>query len=539
METTEKKVALLSVYEKTGLVEFAKELLQLGWEILASGGTARTIAAAGLPVKDVADLVGGQAILGHRVVTLSREVHAGLLARDCEKDREEMKKLGLPFIGLVCVDLYPLEMEIKKAGSSPESVIEQTDIGGPTMLRSAAKGRRIVISDPADRPKVIDWLKAGRPNEKEFLNRLAAKAEAVCAHYALLSARYHSDGFYDGMVGEQVLSLKYGENPWQKPAALFRALGLNDDPLSCHQCQIVAGTDPSFINITDEDRLLQTITHLAAAFDVNRGKVPFIAVGVKHGNPCGASFGDEPAEVLRQMVSGDTLAIHGGWVMANFAITDELAEILLSYKVEQGRRLLDGLVAPAFSPQAIEMLKRKKDKCRFIVQPALEKLGKDSLDAARRLRQVRGGFLVQPNYTLILDLRHPDLKVYGEWTEAQKDSLILAWAIGSTSNSNTITLVEGQRLIGNGVGQQDRVGAATLALWRAKRMAHPTDRAVAYSDSFFPFPDGPAELAKAGVKVIFASSGSVNDKEVIATCQDAAVTLVMLPDTEVRGFFGH
>lgn len=536
-----KKVALLSVYEKTGIVEFAKELLELGWEILASGGTAKTIAAAGLPVKDVADLVGGGPILGHRVVTLSREIHAGLLARDCEEDREEMKKLGLPFIGLVCVDLYPLETEIKKAGSSPESVIEQTDTGGLAMLRSAAKGRRIVIADPADRPKVIDWLKDGRPNEQEFINRLAAKAEAVCAHYALLSARYHSDGFYDGMVGEQVLSLKYGENPWQKPAALFRALGINDDPLSCHRCQIVAGTDPSFINITDEDRLLQTITHIAAAFDANRGKVPFIAVGVKHGNPCGAAFGDEPAEVLRQMISGDTLAIHGGWVIANFAVTDELAEILLSYKVEQGRRLLDGLVAPAFSPQAIETLKRKKDKCRFIVQPALEKLGKDSLDAARRLRPVRGGFLTQPNYTLILDFHHPDLKVYGEWTEAQKDSLILAWAIGSTSNSNTITVVkvEERQLIGNGVGQQDRVGAARLAIWRADRMAHNTDGAVAYSDSFFPFPDGPAELAKAGVKVIFASSGSVKDKEVIATCQDAVVTLVMLPDAEVRGFFGH
>lgn len=539
METTEKKVALLSVYEKTGLVEFAKELLELGWEILASGGTARTMAAAGLPVKDVADLVGGGPILGHRVVTLSREIHAGLLARDGEEDRKELKKLGLPFIGLVCVDLYPLEVEIKKAGSSPESVIEQTDIGGPTLLRSAAKGRRIVISDPADRQKVIDWLKAGRPNEKEFINRLAAKAEAVCAHYALLSARYHSDSFYDGMVGEQVLPLKYGENPWQKPAALFRNLGLNDDPLSCHRGRVVAGTNPSFVNITDEDRLLQTITHLAAAFDANRGKVPFIAVGVKHGNPCGAAFGDDQGEVLRQMVSGDTLAIHGGWVIANFAITDELAEILRTFKVDKGRRILDGVIAPAFSPQAIEMLKRKKDKCRFIVQPALEKLGKESLDTARRLRQVRGGFLVQPNYTLILDLLHPNLKVYGEWTEAQKDSLILAWAIGSTSNSNTITLVEGQRLIGNGVGQQDRVGAAVLAIWRARRMVHPMEGAVAYSDSFFPFPDGPEELAKAGLKVIFASSGSVKDKEVIAACQGAVVTLVMLPDTECRGFFGH
>lgn len=200
------RTALLSVYTKEGIVEFAEKLHGLGFNLIASGGTCIVLRNAGLSVTDVADVVGGGPILGHRVVTLSREIHAGLLAKDNEEDRAELKALDIPFIDLVCVDLYPLQEEIKKPEATTESVLEKTDIGGPTMLSSGAKGRRIVICDPNDRVKVLDWLKKGCPNKEKFINNLAVKADLTVAKYRALSAAYHSKGVvefsvtYTGMI---------------------------------------------------------------------------------------------------------------------------------------------------------------------------------------------------------------------------------------------------------------------------------------------------------------------------------------------------
>lgn len=532
------RTALLSVYDKTGIVEFASGLAGLGWSLYSSGGTARVLADAGLPVTDVADLVGGGAILGHRVVTLSREVHAGLLARPVPEDLAELEALGIPFIDLVCVDLYPLAEEVAKPGATEESVINKTDIGGPTMLRSAAKGRRIVVADPAQRPEVLIWLQAGEPDPGRFRTALAARAEGIVAAYCLQSARYHSAGAIDGMVGTQALVCKYGENAWQAPAALF-ATGGTQDPLGLDRFRVVAGTAPSYNNLAEIDRQLQTITHIAAAFDHNFATVPAIAVGTKHGNPCGAATGEDPAAVIRGMVTGDTRAIFGGLVMLNFALDEALAEELLSFAVPSGRRLLDGICAPGFSDEAIQLLSRKGDKCRFLANPALGSLGLGSLDPAPRWRHVRGGFLGQPNYTYVADLNDPSLVTTGDLSPAQARDLLLAWAVGSTSNSNTITLVKAGQLLGNGVGQQDRVGCCELAIKRARDAGHDITGAVAYSDSFFPFPDGPQVLIDAGVTAIWATSGSVRDKETQALCAERAVVLCQVPDSSGRGFFGH
>ena len=180
------KTALVSVYEKEGIVEFAKGLVDQGWKLLASGGTAKVLTEAGLEVRDVAELVGGEAILGHKVVTLSREVHAGLLA-DYEADREEMQRLGLSYIDLVCVDLYPLEEEQGNPERTLASIRQKTDIGGPTMLHAAAKGGRLIVCDPADRPKVLGWLKEGSPDEAVERLKMAVKAEAAAAHHIQLS----------------------------------------------------------------------------------------------------------------------------------------------------------------------------------------------------------------------------------------------------------------------------------------------------------------------------------------------------------------
>lgn len=550
-------IALLSVYDKTGIEDFARGLAELGWQLYASGGTARAIQAAGLEVKDVAELVGGQAILGHRVVTLSREISAGLLADKSSKDDlAELAALKLPVIDLVCVDMYPLEDAINKPGTTAADITEQTDIGGPTMLRSAAKGRRIVLSHAEQRQPVLEWLKAEQPDEAEFLDELATRAEYEVARYILTSAQYHSGNNVSGVIASLNSATKYGENPQQAEAAFYADNRVAIDSLGLDQFEHVQGMERSFINMTDIDRLLQTVTHIAAGFECNFGSVPSIAVGVKHGNACGAAVASTPVEAVQKMLVGDTRAIFGGVVMINAEIDKKVAEALMHYAMDGDRaRLLDGVIGTSVTPEALELLSR--NKLRVVVNPALAKLDEKSIDSRRRLRPVRGGLLAQPNYDFVLDLQADYMQQHGQVTDQQQRDLILGWAIGSTSNSNTITLIKDGQLIGNGVGQQDRVGAGQLALTRTTNAMPELEEqgdkfilkvtldkqklagAAAYSDSFFPFPDGPELLAKAGIKAILTSSGSVADDTVVKSLTDAGVTVLMVPDKIGRGFYLH
>lgn len=339
--------------------------------------------------------------------------------------------------------------------------------------------------------------------------------------------------------GKLTLTCKYGENGYQVPAALYSSH--TADPLALDKFKLVTGTDPSYNNMCDIDRLIQTVTHLAAAFELNRGNVPHIAVGVKHGNPCGAAIAFQNAgDAAQKMIMGDPLAIFGGLVMVNFPINEDIAELLLTHGMPEGeRRILDGIIAPAFHENAITMLKRKGDKCRLLENPALESLGIKSLDTAPRFRYVRGGVLVQPNYTFVLDLKDPELKKHGRATEQQENDMLMAKAIGDTSNSNTITIVRHGQLIGNGVGQQARVRGAKLAVSLIGYCDHDSEDASAASDSFFPFTDGVEVLAKTGIKAILSTSGSVRDKDVVKYCEDAGIVIYLYPDSKGRGFFGH
>ncbi|MDP2168654.1 MAG: hypothetical protein Q8J64_10030 [Thermodesulfovibrionales bacterium] len=339
--------------------------------------------------------------------------------------------------------------------------------------------------------------------------------------------------------GKLSLTCKYGENGYQVPAALY-ASG-SDDPLSLDKFTIVAGTEPSYNNLCDLDRLLQTVTHIAASFEVNRGRVPFISVGVKHGNPCGAAISyDNAIDVAQKMIMGDPLAIFGGLIMLNFPVSEEIAEVLSTHGVPEGqRRPLDGIIAPEFHEGAVGMFKRKGDKCRLIINPHLQGLGLRSLDSALRFRHVRGGILAQPNYTFVLDLKDPELKKYGQAAAGQEDDMLLAKAIGDTSNSNTITIVRHGQLIANGVGQQARVRGANLAVNLVSYSDHESEGASASSDSFFPFIDGIEVLQKAGIKAIIGTSGSVKDPEVVNYCEDKGIVLYHIPDKKARGFFGH
>ncbi|MBD3359149.1 MAG: hypothetical protein GF365_00350 [Candidatus Buchananbacteria bacterium] len=540
-----KKAALISVYDKTGIVEFAQKLTKLGYFILSSGGTAKKLSEAGVPVTDVAELVGGEAILGHRVVTLSRELHAGLLAKFALADQKEMKKLGLPYIHLVCCDFYPLTQEIAKQSATIDSVVEMTDIGGPTMVRSAAKGGRIVICDPADRDEVLQKLKQNKKLSSEEIESLRAKAEYIVSKYCLDSAKFHSKGKITGLIGDFFSKCKYGENAWQNDDNTGLYSTNSNDPLALENFQLLTGMDPSFINYTDIDRLLQTITHIAAGFDVNFGRVPLIACAVKHGNPCGAAVGYDPNEVIKKMVLGDHLAVFGGIVMTNFPLTAEMVETLLTINQPPDKRLLlDGVIAPHVTDEAIELLRRKGDKCRILTNKYLLNLNQHSLDTTERIRPVRGGFLRQPNYAYVLNLNDERLTVTkpdncDDLTEFDKEDIILAWAVGCTSNSNTTCLTRANQLLGDGVGQQSRVASCQVAVFRTKEAGHQTGAAMAYTDSFCPQPDAPEVLADAGVSILFASSGSVNDQIVQETCKKSGLILVQLPDAVCRGFFGH
>lgn len=529
------KWALISVYNKKGIVEFARALVGMGWSIIASGGTAKELAGAKIPVRDVATLVGGGAILKHRVVTLSRELHAGLLANKYDlKQVAEMEQLGLPIIDMVVCDFYPLrDAIVSRVAATVDAVVEMTDIGGPTMIRSAAKGGRIVVCRFEDRQLVLDELKAHGGVQHDVLQRLRARAEFEVAQYCMDSARYHSHGEFEGMFGELVVRLPKGENGYQVPAALYTDPDTGN-PFALQNYKVLDGAPLSYSNYTDIDRLHQTVACIAAAW-IRVGKSPYIAVGVKHGNPCGASVGGDIIKVVKKAATGNCLSMFGGVMMCNFSLDEGLAHLMVSAGMNGGTQKFDSVIAPDFEPGAIKVFKRPKGRCRVVRGPI--GLGLIPPINRKRFRQVEGGFLSQPDYGFVLNLG------VGEevWNAPFSLDLLLAWAIAWRSNSNTITIVKDGMLLGNGVGQQDRVGAAKLAVQRAVEAGHgdKLQGSSAASDSFFPQPDAPQVLIDAGVKAIFSTSGSINDKLTQALCAERGVKLVQLPDSEARGFFGH
>jgi phosphoribosylaminoimidazolecarboxamide formyltransferase / IMP cyclohydrolase len=340
------------------------------------------------------------------------------------------------------------------------------------------------------------------------------------------------------------VELKYGENHYQ--AATLYTDPNNTDPLALTNFALQDGSDKmSRTNVTDVDSLLQAATHIAAGFELNGLAIPKIALGCKHGNMCGGAVSDSPEKVVKDMLDGDPLSIHGGATMVNFPIDGVIAEALLRYNIDTSQmkfRLLDVVTAPSADDEAIGLMQRKGGKLRTAINPALGELTLASLDTAPQYRSVRGSVVTQDNYTAVLDFAHEAFEGTHELTEELKRDILLAWAIGCTSNSNTITLVKDGQLIGNAVGQQDRVGAADLAKYRTERSGHSMQGAVAYSDSFFPFPDGPQLLADAGISNIFTSRrfpASERDAIDLAPFTDAGIGVFTLPDNIIRGFAKH
>ena len=337
---------------------------------------------------------------------------------------------------------------------------------------------------------------------------------------------------------------RYGENAWQKSTSLF-TFKENSDLFSMDKFKLLAG-DPGGNNWCDIDRAMQTITHIVAGYLKNfraaGESAPYIALGLKHGNACGCGVSkNDTVLAVMKMLKGDPISIFGGTVVLNFHVTKEIAEILRNYNTTSGKRVLDIVVAPSFEEGALEILGRKDDKCKIFCNENLCRLSVGSLDTATRMRYVRGGFIAQPNYTFVPDLRNAEKS-----GEAADDShtriemeidAIIAWAIGSTSNSNTITIVKDCMLLANAVGQQDRVGAVDLALYKVKRAGHDCTNGSAYSDSFFPFPDAPELLVLAGIAMILTTTGSVRDNKMKEACEK--ILLYTYPDADARGFAWH
>lgn len=544
---SKEKWALISVYSKEGIVKFAQSLIDLGWKILASGGTAKVLGENGIAVKDVADLVGGGAILAHHDCTLSREIHAGLLAKDNEEDRAELAKLGVPFIDMVVCDFYPLSAEIASADCTTESVIEKTDIGGPTMVRSAAKGGRIVVVDPTDRLMVLSELEENSEVTIETRQYLHAKAEFIVSGYCFDSARFHSGGDYDGLIGRLVQTLAYGENRDQSPANLF--MGDKADPLAWGNFKVLTG-EPSYISIADGDRALGVMCALCEAFRLNFTKVPFVAVACKHGNPCGIGISFElPAEALSRALFGDPVAVMGAELMTNFPITQALGiriyEVMECDRKLVGRQYwgIDVLFAPAVDESTVELL-GKKARRRILVNPALV----DACDSQKRnmIEPVRGGFLRQRSYHYILDFGGFERQI-GQFCPEQKINAIIAWAAAWRSVSNTVALANNGRLIGLGCGQQDRIACVQLCLEKAKRSGHETFCAIFASDGFFPFArrkpeqdllEGPELLINSGCSGGLVPYEGNKIEEVYDFFEESGVSVGFIPSIH-RGFFGH
>ena len=493
--------ALLSVYDKSGIVEFAGALHELGWRLLSSGGTAAAVAGAGVPVTDVAELTGLPAILSHRVVTLHPFVHGGILADlDDEVHRAELAELGIDPIGLVVVNLYPFQTD---------PGIELIDIGGPAMVRAAAKNHAHVgvVVDPAEYPVVLDELGAKGALTDETRRRLARAAFATTAAYdaaivawldatepggaPVLPASMH-------LSLELAQTLRYGENPHQQ-GARFRCVGRRSwwDDAAQH-----GGKELSYLNLYDTEAAWRLVNDFAEP----------ACVVVKHANPCGVAVGADPADPVadayRLANACDPVSAFGGIVAVNRTVTASLADALAPVFTEV-------VVAPAYEADALAVLTAKKN-LRVLSAPA-------PYGALLDMRSIDGGLLVQQVDHVSTDRSTWQVVTSAQPTEEQWRDLAFAWPVCAAVSSNAIVLAKDRQAFGIGAGQQNRLDSARLAVERADARAI---GGVCASDAFFPFRDGLDAVAAAGVAAVIQPGGSVRDAEVIEAADEHGIAMV-------------
>jgi phosphoribosylaminoimidazolecarboxamide formyltransferase / IMP cyclohydrolase len=494
-----KRRALVSVSDKRGVAAFARRLHRMGFEILSTGGTARTLEENGVPVVPVSEVTGEPEILGGRVKTLHPKIHGGILADLEDPDHiTELVEHGIGPIDLVCINLYPFE-ETVAAGASEKEAIEQIDIGGPAMLRAAAKNFKsvIVVPSPEFYKEILAELELGEVS-MEMRRRLALAAFRRTALYDAAIA-----GWLEGeerfpelltMRYEKALPLRYGENPHQK-AAYYARIG---EAHLLSGAEKVQGKDLSFNNLGDLDAARALLAEL--------GESP-TAVIVKHATPCGAAVGETLSEAYEKALACDPLSAFGGIVALNGPVDGGLAEKITQVFTEV-------LVAPGFAPEAREAFAAKPNTILLQAGPlAIPRLAP---------KNVTGGLLLQET-DLVEDSSEYEIVTENEPTPHQMADLLFAWRVAKRARSNAIVLAKEEATVGIGGGQTSRVEAAELAV---KKAGGRTRGAVAASDAFFPFADGVEALAKAGITAVIQPGGSKRDEEVVAAADGNGVAMV-------------
>ena len=502
------KRAFLSVWDKTGIVDFAKELTALGFEILSTGGTQRALDEAGVPVTNVSDITGFPECLDGRVKTLHPKIHAGILAmRNNEKHMAQLKELGVETIDVVAVNLYPFKQTISKDDVTLEEAIENIDIGGPTMLRAAAKNWQdvAVIVDSADYAKVIEELKnGGVTRETHFA--LAAKVFENTAAYDALIAQYlrKQTGNTDypeklTMTFEKAQDMRYGENPHQS-ACFYK------DPLrvpgSLGDAEQLNGKELSYNNINDAN----------GALDLLREFDETAVVAVKHANPCGVATGKTALEAYKKAYEGDPVSIFGGIVAVNETVDQALAE-------EMAKIFLEIIIAPDYTEKALEILCAKKNLRVLKLASIKEPVPADAKD----MKKVLGGMLVQDYNTEFLHQDELKTVTKRQPTEKEMQDLLFAWKVVKHVKSNGIAIGKDNATLGIGPGQTNRIWAAEMAI---ERSGDAVKGAVLASDAFFPFSDCVEAAAKAGITAIIQPGGSIRDQESIDACDEHGIAMV-------------
>ena len=507
--------ALISVYDKSGIVDFAKNLVKLGYEIISTGGTAKKLKNNGIEITPIEDVTNFPECLDGRVKTLHPKVHAGLLAKRDEKSHmDQLKKLDVKLIDIVAVNLYPFKETILKEGVSFDEVIENIDIGGPTMLRSAAKNFQDVISvvDPSDYEKVCEKLK-NKNVDNDFKYNLAKKVFEHTSHYDALIAKYLRDNENENLkekfpekltvTYEKVNDLRYGENPHQKSSFYKEVQGIKGTLVNAKKLH---GKALSFNNINDTNGALKTLKE----FDK-----PTV-VGVKHTNPCGVGSAHNIEIAYEKAYSADPKSIFGGIIAANRKITKKVAKKINEIFIEV-------VIAPSFEKQALDILKQKKN-IRLLELKDIEKTNKDSLN----YKKVDGGILVQESDDLLSE--NFDIKTTRMPTKKEIEDMKFAWKVVKNIKSNGIVVAKDKKTLGISPGQANRVWATKYAI---NQSIESTKGSVLASDAFFPFADSIEKAAKAGITAIVQPGGSIRDEEVIKKANEHQITMIF---TNTRHF---
>jgi len=503
------KRALISVSDKTGIVELAKELSSMGIEIISTGGTQKILSDSGIKVINISDITGFPECLDGRVKTLHPKVHGGLLAmRSNPEHMRQIKELGIEPIDMVIINLYPFKQTILKENVELEEAIENIDIGGPTMLRAAAKNYQdvVVIVDPADYKTVLDELKSTKNVSVKTKFKLASKVFEHTSHYDTLIAKYLREKVGEeefpqtlSLTFEKVQEMRYGENPHQK-AVFYKEVGANVGCLP--SAKQLHGKELSYNNINDANGALE----LLKEFDE-----PTV-VAVKHANPCGVGSADNIYDAYIKAYESDPVSIFGGILAANREIDERTAE-------EINKIFIEIVIAPSFTEGALKILTQKKNIRIMQLDNISAKVPSGTYD----MKKVAGGLLVQSYNNDLLNMDELQYVTEKKPTKEELESLIFAMKVVKHTKSNGIVLAKGRQTIGVGPGQTNRIMAAKIAIEYAGDRAK---GAVLASDAFFPFPDCVEAAAAAGITAIIQPGGSIKDQESIDACNKHGIAMV-------------